>query len=187
MTGQSTDRASGVTVGESDIEGLGVFATRAFAAREEVMQLDDSRVVDDEHPLDPEKGELREHCDYLAGGKVVLMPEPERYLNHSCDPNAYVRTVDGVRRLVALRDVPAGRELTIDYVLNTHGGDEWACSCGSSGCRGTLPSSFFELPVPEQLDLLPLLDGWFVEEHADRVEALRKAPDRDGTPAGPGT
>lgn len=176
-----------VSVRESPIEGLGVFAARAYEAGERVLELDDSRVVDADHPLDPEKGEHERHCDYLAGDRVVLMPEPERYLNHSCDPNAWVRTVDDTRHLVTLRPVGRDEELTIDYMLNTHGGDEWACSCGSPSCRGTLPSSFFELPVPEQLDLLPLLDGWFVEEHADRVEALRKASDRDSTPAGRGT
>lgn len=171
-----------VTVGDSPIEGLGVFAARRFEAGERVLELDDSRVVDEENPLRPGEGELRRHCDYLADGKVVLMPEPERHLNHACDPNAFVTTVDGQRFLVALRRIEPGREITIDYMLNTHGGDVWPCSCGSPSCRGELPSSFFELPLREQLDLLPLLDDWFVEEHRERVEALRRRTEESDRP-----
>ena len=171
-----------VTVRESSIEGLGVFAARSFEAGERVLELDDSRVVDEERPLRPEEGELQRHCDYLADGKVVLMPEPERHLNHACDPNAYVTTVEGQRHLVALERIEPGREITIDYMLNTHGGDVWACSCGSPSCRGTLPSSFFELPEREQRELLPLLEDWFVEEHRGRVEALRERSGEGGSP-----
>lgn len=162
-----------VIIGESSIEGLGVFAARRFEDGEGVLALDDSRVVGEERPLRPEEGEHERHCDYLAGGKVVLMPEPERYLNHSCDPNAHVKTIEGRRHVIALRRIEPGQEITLDYVLNTHGGDTWTCSCGSPACRGVLPSSFFELPVAEQLESLPLLDDWFVREHRERVEELR--------------
>ena len=61
-----------VYVAESAIHGAGVFAAREFAAGETVLVLDDSRVVDGEHPLRPELGEYEYHCDYLEGGKVVL-------------------------------------------------------------------------------------------------------------------
>jgi hypothetical protein len=37
-----------------------------------------------------------------------------------------------------------------------------------------VPSSFFELPVEMQLEYLPLLNDWFVAEHAAEVEALRR-------------
>ena len=42
---------SDVYVAESGIHGVGVFAARDFAAGETLMALDDSRVVDAEHPL----------------------------------------------------------------------------------------------------------------------------------------
>ncbi len=38
-------------VAESGIHGAGVFAAREFAAGETVLVLDDSRVVDEGHPL----------------------------------------------------------------------------------------------------------------------------------------
>lgn len=162
-----------VIVAESKIHGLGVFAARDFAEGEVILPIDDSRVVDEEHPPRPELGEHGHHCDYLAGGKTVLMRSPERHINSCCDPNVYVKTVAGIRHVVARRPIRAGEEITYDYIIDCHGGIVWRCACGSPRCRGTIVSSFFELPVESQLEYLPLLNEWFVEEHREKVEALR--------------
>jgi hypothetical protein len=50
----------------------------------------------------------------------------------------------------------------------------WQCNCGSPRCRRTVVSSFFELPLAWQLEYLPLLNEWFVREHREEVEALRR-------------
>lgn len=161
-----------VQVRQSPIASRGVFATRDFCAGETVLLIDDSRVVNAEHPLDSSKGELAVHQDYLAGGRTVLMAEPERYINSSCDPNTWVHTRGGRRHVVALRAIAAGDEITFDYLLNCHGGVRWSCRCGSPRCRGVVPASFFDLPVAEQRRLRPLLDAWFAEEHRDRLADL---------------
>jgi len=163
-----------VTVALSLVDGLGVFAAREFEAGETVLFIDDSRVVDTAHPLRPELGENEVHCDYLARGKVVLMQPPERCINSSCDPNTYVKTIEGHRRVLARRPIRTGEEITYDYIINCHGGAVWECHCGSPRCRRQVPSSFFDLPLAQQLAYLPLLDDWFVEEHAERVENLRR-------------
>jgi SET domain-containing protein len=167
-----------VIVAESKIHGLGVFATRDFVEGEIILPIDDSRIVDDEHPLRPELGERSYHCDYLAGGRTVLMRSPERHINSCCDPNTYVKTIGGVRHVVARKPIKSGEEITGDYIIDCHGGIVWQCSCSSPRCRRTIVSSFFELPMELQLEYLPLLNQWFVEEHHEKVEALRKrAPD----------
>ncbi|HEX8143783.1 MAG TPA: SET domain-containing protein-lysine N-methyltransferase [Pyrinomonadaceae bacterium] len=163
-----------VVIAASKIHGLGVFATRDFAAGEIILPIDDSRIVDDEHPLRPELDEHGYHCDYLADGKVVLMRSPERHINSCCDPSAYVQTIDGIRHVVARKPVRSGEEITCDYIIDCHGGEVWQCSCGSPRCRGTIASSFFELPLELQLEYLPLLNQWFIEEHRDEVETLCK-------------
>lgn len=163
-----------VYVSESGIHGVGVFAGRDFAAGETLMSLDDSRVVDEEHPLRPELGEYEYHCDYLEGGKVVLQRSPERHVNSSCDPNTYTRRRGGEGVVVARRAIRAGEEITSDYIIDCHGGVVWHCNCGSPRCRRVVPSSFFELPVEHQLEYLPLLNDWFVNEHREEVEALRR-------------
>ena len=165
---------SDVVVAESKIHGAGVFAKRDFAPEEVILAIDDTRVVDDEHPLREEFGEMSYHCDYLAGGKVVLMRSPERHINSSCDPSAFVKTIDGVRHVVARRRIGAGEEITCDYIIDCHGGIVWQCGCGSRRCRGRIVSSFFELPLQLQMEYLPLLNPWFIEEHREKVEALRR-------------
>jgi SET domain-containing protein len=163
-----------VIVAESQINGLGVFATRDFTQNEIILAIDDTRVVDDEHPLRPEFGEYGYHCDYLANNRTVLMRSPERHINSCCDPNTFVKTIDGIRHVVARRPIRSGEEITYDYIIDCHGGIVWQCSCGSGRCRGTIVSSFFELPVELQLEYLPLLNPWFVDEHRSKVDALRK-------------
>src|SRR5512132_2322025 len=112
-------------VAPSPIHGSGVFAADVFEAGESLLALDDSRVVDAAHPLRPEAGELPAHCDYLARGLVVLMREPERYINHCCDPNTYVQTIDGTRHVIALRRIAPGEEITYDYSINGYGDTRW--------------------------------------------------------------
>ena len=161
-----------VAVYPSAIHGLGVFATQSFQSGEVVLVLDDSRIVDAAQPLREELGEYDYHCDYLADGLTVLMPFPERHINHSCMPTTHVKTRASKRHVIALNDIRAGEEITYDYLLNCHGGVVWQCSCNTPGCRETIPSSFFDLPVSDQLRLLPLLDDWFIKEHSERIEQL---------------
>ena len=163
-----------VVVAQSKIHGSGVFATHDFTEGEIIFPIDDSRIVDDEHPLRPELGEYDYHCDYLSGGKVVLMKSPERHINSCCDPNTYVKTINGVRHAVARKPIKAGEEITCDYIIDCHGGIVWQCNCSSPRCRGTIVSSFFELPLELQLEYLPLLNEWFIEEHREDIEALYK-------------
>lgn len=162
--------ASSVTVGVSGINGLGVFATAPVAAGDVVLAIDDSHIVDAENPVPP--GE-EHHCDYLGPGKTVWMQVPERYINHSCDPNVYVCTSDGIRQVVAIREIGAGEEIVYDYCINGYGDTVWTCHCGATRCRHTIHSDFFHLPLELQQEYLPLLDDWFVKEYAAEVEMLR--------------
>jgi len=160
-----------VVVGASGIEGQGVFSVKAFLEGETVLGIDDSRTVDERNPLGP--GDEPRHCDYLARGAVVLMQPPERYINHSCRPNTYVKTAGGRRQVIALRHIPAGEEITYDYCINGGGDTVWTCHCGAGRCRGVIHSDFFHLPMELQREYLPLLDAWFREERSAELQQLR--------------
>jgi uncharacterized protein len=165
-----------VYVAESRIHGQGVFAAVTLKPGEPVLALDDSRVVTPDDPLRPDDGEHRRFCDFVMGDRVVLMQPPERYINHSCSPNVFVKTFDGVRYLFALKMIYMTEELTLDYCINSRGDTLWLCNCGSPRCRHTVHSDFFRLPYLLQLEYLPLLDAWFVQEYQDPINALlRKA------------
>ncbi len=158
-----------VLVAPSAINGLGVFAAAAFSAGGIILPLDDSRVVDAQHPVPP--GE-EHHCDYLEAGRVVWMPSPECYINHSCDPNTFVRTTAGVRYVIALRPIAAAEEITYDYCINSSGDVVWQCHCGAARCRRAIHSDFFHLPLDLQREYLPLLDHWFRKERASDLARL---------------
>jgi hypothetical protein len=159
-------------VSNSPIHGKGLFAAIRFRKGDRILQFDDSRAVTDEHPLRFEEGESPTCLGNLQGGKVIAMQAPECYLNHSCDPNSYAHSQGNWRYLIALRDIPAGEEITIDYAINNSTGYIGECNCGSQRCRGTLLGDFFQLPRELQVAYLPLLDCWFVDEYAERLKFL---------------
>lgn len=162
-----------VDVRESPIHGKGVFANRNFAEGELVLPIDDSRVVDAAHPLNPSADEHEHHQDWL-GDRSVLMQEPERYINHACEPNTYVHTIGGTRWVKAYHPIGAGDEITYDYTVNSYGDHTWEDNCGSPKCRHVQPADFFKLPDDKLREYLPLLDSWFVEWKKDEVASLRR-------------
>ncbi len=159
-----------VVVAESSIHGLGVFAARPFCAGERVLRRTGRKVTPDD-PL--REGEHEHHCDWLEHGGVVLLGVPERYVNHCCDSNSYVQQIDGNTYVYARRDIAAGEEITNDYCMNSWGDTVWECNCGSAQCRKTIHSDFFHLPVDKQLEYLPLLMDWFVDEHRAQIDQLK--------------
>ena len=108
------------------------------------------------------------------GGMAVLMRPPERSINHSCDPNTYIRTIAGDRYVVALRAIRPGEEVTFDYCVNGDGDTAWDCSCGSPACRRRHRSGFFHLPEEVQARYLALLEDWSVAQHREGVEILKR-------------
>ncbi|MGD0483132.1 MAG: SET domain-containing protein-lysine N-methyltransferase [Gemmatimonadales bacterium] len=162
---------SGVVVRPSRIEGLGIFAAQAFAPGERIRRIAVAREVTPEHPLREDLGERADHCDY-PDGRVVLLAFPDRHVNHSCDPNAWVRYGGDGAEFVARRVVSADDEITIDYALNVTGGSSWPCRCGAARCRETVEGDFFHLPTDIQREYRPLLADWFVHRHPEGIAAL---------------
>jgi len=160
-----------IFVKKSKIHGKGVFTARDYNKGDFIMDIDDSDVI-----TDPSKLTEKQHnyLDYLENGKMVLMKIPERYINHSCDPNAYIKTVKEVRKVFVMRDISREEEITYDYSINGYGEGTWECNCGSKKCRKIIQSDFFKLVISLQIKYLPYLDDWFKKEFKDRVEKLKQ-------------
>ena len=58
-----------------------------------------------------------------------------QFINHSCDPNVFIRIAYSRVEFYAKRNIAAGEELTSDYVCSHHDG-QLRCRCRSSDCRG---------------------------------------------------
>lgn len=63
-----------------------------------------------------------------------------RFMNHSCDPNCETQKwqVNGDIRvgLFAVKDIPAGSELTFNYNLDCLSNAKAECKCGAANCSG---------------------------------------------------
>jgi SET domain-containing protein len=59
------------------------------------------------------------------------------YINHSCQPNCYMKILYNHILFYALRDIHPGDEITLDYVMTLHS-DKKRCTCGAENCRGTI-------------------------------------------------
>lgn len=161
---------SNVEVKQSLVVGNGVFTLQNFKRGDKVLGIDDTHVVLSEKDLLPED---KDHCDYL-GDKIVLMQSPEVYINHSCDPNTYVKTIDGLRHVIAIHDIGVGQEINYDYAINGYYDSDIICNCGAKRCRGTISPNFFRLPLNLQKEYMPYLDDWFKEKFKEKLKVIQK-------------
>lgn len=109
----------------SRIHGLGVFTRHAVAAGTPVWRFqpgfDATFGPEALHALPDPAREFLRHYAYLdaATSAYVLNADHGRFMNHSEDPNTGLGPASGdpgdVVVTVALRDLPAGTELTCDY------------------------------------------------------------------------
>lgn len=124
--------------------GYGIFATMNIPSGEVIFNGEEAphRIVTHTHvekTWSEENKEVFYRYAYPAGGDTYILwhRDPARWApqNHSCDPNTAFRGLN----VIAIRDIPRGEELTIDY---SDFCDErmipFDCVCGSTKCRGKI-------------------------------------------------
>jgi SET domain-containing protein len=130
--------AAGLAIEKSSINGKGCFATVPFRRRGKIAEYAGERISNAEAKRRAKRSILRIcgidnrwSLDGSRGGNGT------HYVNHSCCPNAFTRTIHGHLIFFALRDIQAGEEITIDYEETLHP-DSKRCSCDATSCRGTI-------------------------------------------------
>lgn len=121
----------GLRVVRSSIHGYGVVATRDFSPGEVIAAVDG--VVHREHELGDDTYAL-----WIVDGIYLDMVDQTRWINHSCAPNAEVEAdVDPAAgawaRIVAIRPIRAGEEITYDYGFPLELAEP--CACRAGACR----------------------------------------------------
>ena len=119
-----------VRVGKSRISGKGVFAKAGIKKGETVGIVEGPIVPNNEESC------IKYGVDYLhpiSHSKLIVNKSASRFTNHSCEPNCGLKGRLGTR-LVAMRDIKKGEELTVDYDTLEY---DWKmrCHCGSPNCR----------------------------------------------------
>ena len=131
--------AEGIEVRPSRIDGKGCYAAVPFKRRRKVAELAGERVSRVEAARRM-RGKRRLHIcaiDSYWGVDSSRGGNGTQYINHCCEPNAFMQVVRGRIIIFALRDIEPGEEITLDYGETYHP-DTYRCRCGAPSCRGTL-------------------------------------------------
>ena len=152
----------------SPIEGRGLFARQAIADGE-IVAVKGGAVMDSDalalirNDVSPAEIQIEDHL-YIAPRTTAEVEENILCLNHSCQPNVGVR---GQITFVAMRDIRAGSELTIDYAMTDGDPTErMECSCLAPECRKIITGSDWQLP-----ELRRRYAGYFSRYIQDRIAA----------------
>jgi hypothetical protein len=130
--------------------GLGLFAAADVPAGATIVVFTGEAIgleevlasgIDESYPLQ------------MAPKTYLDLDSRSRVVNHSCSPNAGLRSD---RILIALRDIRTDEEILYDY-STTMSERRWSmeCRCGETSCRGTV-GDFHDLPLSLQQRYLQL-------------------------------
>jgi len=152
----------------SPIQGRGLFARNAIAAGEivavkggAIMDLDALALIRDE--VSPAEIQIEDGL-YIVSRSAAEVESNILCLNHSCNPNVGVR---GQITFVAMRDIPVGEELTIDYaMIDGDPSERMSCACGAKECRRIITGDDWRLP-----ELQRRYAGYFSRYLEDRFAA----------------
>ena len=98
-----------VVIGKGELAGKGVFANRNFNKGEVIIQYNLQPLTEEEFKELPESEKMFTHSHY---GQIYLYSEPERYVNHSENPNTYQDLINQCE--IALQDIKEGEMITTD-------------------------------------------------------------------------
>jgi|SRR5262245_7519836 len=84
---------------------------------------------------------------FLAPVTEAEFEDVMMFLNHSCEPNVGIQ---GQIVFVAMRDIAAGEELTLDYATIDHDTEPMVCRCGAECCRGLITGTDWQKPELQQ-------------------------------------
>lgn len=131
--------APGLEIKKSSINGKGCFATVRFPRGKLIAEYTGERITNAEAERRAKRRRVLRICaintrwslDGSLGGNGT------HYINHSCQPNSFMKILHGHIQFYALRDISPGEEITIDYEYTLHS-DKKRCYCGAALCRGTI-------------------------------------------------
>lgn len=126
-----------VKVAKSKISGKGAYAIQAIPAKKKIGDLGGVIIT------------MKVAMKLIKNLKVINLveldndlalnasdcPNDMRFINHSCNPNTYLRVMKNRVEFYALRTIKKGEELSCDYGETHHDG-KLPCQCGAKNCRG---------------------------------------------------
>lgn len=129
-----------VIIQKSKIAGTGAYAARAIPARKKIGNMEGEIISyrEAQRRVKKQPGNVLfmvefDHEDIALDASVKS--NELRFINHSCDPNVFMRRAYRKVEYYAKRPIKKGEELTCDYGETHHEGT-LPCRCGAKNCRG---------------------------------------------------
>ena len=118
----------------SKTAGKGVFAARDFKKGEVILEWKSKQILTQDQ-VDQLPASEKHYVSTYTKNEYLLQQSPEKYVNHSCNPNTRVEN----RCDVAIKDIKKGEEITSDYSKDNDGTQvQFKCNCGSKDCKGDI-------------------------------------------------
>ena len=134
----------------SRIQGVGAFALQDIPKGTRLIEYTGEKITNAEADRRYDDEAMRRHHTFLfiLNQRTVIDAahggNESMYINHSCEPNCEAEIIRGRIWIEAIKNIPAGAELTYDYQYENdpdYTEDDlrfYACRCGSDNCRGTI-------------------------------------------------
>jgi len=104
--------------------------------------------------------EMHLDSDDLATDDERVRDRYWMYLNHSCEPSAWIRGLS----VVALRDIEAGEGVTFDYNATEFAmAEPFDCHCGTAGCVGRV-AGYAALDAAQRERVRPYASAYLLPE-----------------------
>lgn len=142
--------ADGLVVRSSIVHGQGLYAIRHYRRGSNILRLGGCLF----HISERRTAGVMPSTTTSLSEEVILAEQSHGsrdysdYLNHSCDPNVGLRDAISI---VAIRDIPAGEELVIDYTF-WECDSTWklknVCNCGGWNCRKNVTGEDWKVVRP---------------------------------------
>jgi len=143
VTKQGGEETEALRIGDAGAKGKGVFAAKRIEPGELVWDY-----AGEERWIKEIPKNVWRYCFQVDYDKYVVPKKGSAgwFMNHSCEPNCVIM---GRTRIVALRRIDTGEEVTFDYSTNVGwDGFSMRCTCGAKACRKVVRSYAF---LPEDL------------------------------------
>ena len=148
-------------------KGKGVFSLKDFKKDEFIFRSTKGKLIKRQNISKLSRKE-QNHTTEIKSNIYELMISPAKYINHSCDPNSYVKG----KFYYAMKPIKEGEEITVDYRIGTRDRWEMKCKCGSKKCSKIVIGDFFTLKKNLQRKYLNYLPIWFKKEFSNKLKNL---------------
>ncbi|OGY44634.1 MAG: hypothetical protein A2729_03575 [Candidatus Buchananbacteria bacterium RIFCSPHIGHO2_01_FULL_39_14] len=163
--------------------GAGLFAIEKISQNEPIFAIE-GNLRHDAYTKEEALTEFVNDLNIAPG--IWITPHdtnPWRYVNHSCNPNIGLKQINTTFIAIALCNIKAEEELTIDYSI-TENNPYWqlqeSCACQTQNCRkiiraaSTLPPALFEKYQPYMLPFM--IEDWKQQNLAIEIPTIVPTP-----------